>query len=81
MVVGCRGAVSFAGALHGEELLGLLATRMPAGRLDAINEEVDETVVTYGFRRLAPDSVPALQTALRDLAPDLRTDLYYTRGS
>ncbi len=66
---------------QGEKLLELLATRMPKGRLDAISEDADEAVVTYGFRSLAPDSVPPLQTALHELTPELRTDLYYTRGS
>ena len=65
----------------GEALLRLLAERLPGGRLDAVNEDVEEAIVSYGFRGLAEAQVPALQEALRGVSASLRTDLYYTRSA
>jgi hypothetical protein len=66
---------------RGGDLLRVLEERLPGGRLDAVNEDVDEATVSYGFRSLEATQVPALQAVLRDLSPALRTDLYYTRST
>lgn len=66
---------------HGEELLRLLAARLPGGRLDAVNEDVAEATISYGFRGLAEAEVPGLQTALREVSSSLRTDIYYVRSA
>ena len=66
---------------RGGELLSVLDQQLPRGRLDAINEDVEEVVVSYGFHGLAADQIPALQAVLRDLSPAIRTDLYYTRST
>jgi len=66
---------------RGEELLRLLAERLPGGRLDAVNEDVGEATISYGFRGLAEAQVPDLQAALRGVSDSLRTDIYYVRSA
>ena len=66
---------------RGAEVLRVLGERLPGGRLDAVNEDVDEAVISYAFRGLSAAQVPDLQGVLRELSEGLRTDLYYTRST
>lgn len=65
----------------GSELLDMVGSRVTGGQLDAISESTDETVVSYSFSSMPRERVPELQSQLRTLCTELRSDLYFTRGA
>jgi Domain of unknown function (DUF4956) len=69
----------FAG--RGAEILDLLGKHVVGGRLDAVTESADETVVSYSFSSMPRERVPEMQAELRGLSAGLRSDLYFTRGA
>lgn len=65
----------------GPRLLAALSERMPEGRIDSINDGPDEAVLSYSFPKLEQDEALDVQTELRKIDADVRTDLFFSRGA
>lgn len=65
----------------GDQLLALLASELPSGRIDSISEQGDESVVSYSFGKLEPDRLAALRRQVESVASGTSTSVFFNRGT
>ncbi len=60
-------------------LLDLLKKKVPSGRIDSITDDRNESIISYSFIKMTPDSLIDLEKDLKQLADTTRANIFFNR--
>lgn len=64
---------------QGQNVMHLLASKVPDGRLESVIENDDESVVSYSFKHFEQDIMLEVQDALKELSSQIKSNIFFNR--